>query len=58
MINQDVEHIKQNLHRQEEFMQTRSDMTPRQILEVIEFLEGENRQLSLQVVNLTASKKS
>jgi excinuclease UvrABC helicase subunit UvrB len=46
--------IKHDLEEQSALMMTRSDLSPYDILNVIKYLEEENRKLSLQVVNLTS----
>lgn len=55
MNHQHVQDIKHDMRRRSEMMMTRADVPPQEILDLIEFLENENKQLSLQIVNLTAS---
>lgn len=56
MDHQDIANIKHDCQRQAEMMRTRTELNPLQVLELIEFMENENKQLSLQIVNLTASR--
>jgi hypothetical protein len=54
MNHEKLKGIKHDLEEQSALMMTRSDLSPYDILNIIKYLEEENRKLSLQVVNLTA----
>lgn len=55
---QQVNNIKHDMKKQQEFMQTRADLSPVQVLELIDYYDNLVSELSTQIVNLIASKGS